>query len=595
MNKFSYYTLANLIGRLLHNLSPRRRLQFFLLMLLTLVNALAEVVSLGAVLPFLGALIAPDKLFNGNALAAGFINFFGISSPHQLVLGISITFGACALIAGSIRLLMFWVNTRLAFASGADLGIEMYRRTLYQPYAVHLMRNSSEVISSSAKVNTIIFGILLPLLTLLTSIILLVAIVITLFSINALVASIAIFGFGISYLIISFLTSFQLKMNSKRMATESTYLIKAQQEGLGGIRDILLDGTQEYYCKIYQNANQSLRRALSNSVFLGSSPRYLMETLGMLLIIALTYGLSNKDGGVAEALPILGVLALGSQRLIPTLQQIYSSWASILSTYEPLVEVVEMLDQPLPKSGVNELTSPLVFKGEIVLDAVRFRYSQVTPWILNGLNLCIPKGSRVGFIGQSGSGKSTTLDLIMGLLEPTEGSILVDGQSISGSYLDSWQRAVAHVPQSIYLSDASLAENIAFGIPLDQINMALVQEVSRLAHISNFIESCAEGYKTIVGERGARLSGGQRQRIGIARALYKRAQVLVFDEATSALDNATEESVINTIKALDRGLTILVIAHRLSTVSACDFIVEIEGGRAVVKGTYEEIIEKIKG
>jgi ATP-binding cassette subfamily B protein len=222
---------------------------------------------------------------------------------------------------------------------------------------------------------------------------------------------------------------------------------------------------------------------------------------------------------------------------------------------------------------------------------VRFRYTNDDPWVLDNFNLVIAKGTRVGFVGSTGSGKSTMLDLLMGLLMPTEGVLLVDGQTISGNRLRAWQRSIAHVPQSIYLADTTLAENIAFGVPPDTIDLDRVQQAARQAQIADFIESSPEGYQAYVGERGIRLSGGQRQRIGIARALYKQASVLVLDEATSALDNATEQSVIDAIEMLNRDLTILLIAHRLTTVRRCDTIVELEHGRVVAQGTFEQLLE----
>jgi ATP-binding cassette subfamily B protein len=232
----------------------------------------------------------------------------------------------------------------------------------------------------------------------------------------------------------------------------------------------------------------------------------------------------------------------------------------------------------------------LQFENEIEFDSVYFRYSPESPWVINDLSICIPKGSRVGFIGTTGSGKSTTLDLFMGLLEPTMGKLLVDGRPIGDDIVRSWQRTIAHVPQSIYLADTTLAENIAFGIPRSEIAMDRVRSAARQAQIADFIERLPDAYDTLAGERGVRLSGGQRQRIGIARALYKDASVLVFDEATSALDDVTEQSVMDAIDELDRNLTILIIAHRLSTVRRCDTIVRLENGRMVACGQYAELI-----
>jgi len=359
---------------------------------------------------------------------------------------------------------------------------------------------------------------------------------------------------------------------------------------LGGIRDVLLDGTQPIYCDIYRRADQQLRHAQGNNIFIGQSPRHAMEALGMVLIAALAYGLSSQTGGIATALPVLGALALGAQRLLPALQQGYGAWVSIAGSRASLADVIELLDQPLPAWVHQAAPAPIVFQDSIHFENVRFRYTDKAPWVLDGIDLTIPKGARVGFVGSTGSGKSTLMDLLMGLLVPTEGGLLVDGQPITGERVIAWQRTIAHVPQSIYLADTTLAENIAFGVPRDAIDLQRVQQAARQAQIADFIESGPDGYNALVGERGIRLSGGQRQRIGIARALYKQASVLVFDEATSALDNATEQSVMDAIETLNRDLTILIIAHRLTTVRHCDTIVEMAHGRVAAQGAYEQLL-----
>ncbi len=582
--------LPNLLIRLWHHLSQRRQRQFTLLMGLMLISAFAEVVSLGAVLPFLGILTAPDLVFN-HPIVADMAQAWGITSADQLVLPLTVAFAAAALIAGAIRILLLWVSTRLAFASGADLGIEVYRRTLYQPYRVHVSRNSSEVISGiTNKVNGVVFMVLLPLLMLISSTVLLVAIMLALIAIDPMVASVAAVGFGASYALITRMSRRRLHRNSQRIAYEQTQVLKALQEGLGGIRDVLLDGTQPVYCDIYRQADHPLRLAQGNNAVIGQSPRYIMEALGMVLIAALAYALSRQAGGIATALPVLGALALGAQRLLPALQQSYSAWASIAGNHASLADTIELLDQQLPAELLQP--APLLFQKDIQFRGVRFRYANDDPWVLDGLSLVIAKGARVGFVGSTGSGKSTTLDLLMGLLMPTEGELLVDGQPISGNRLRAWQRSIAHVPQSIYLADTTLAENIAFGVPPDAIDLNRVRQAARQAQIADFIESSPEGYQAYVGERGIRLSGGQRQRIGIARALYKQASVLVFDEATSALDNATEQSVMDAIEGLNSNLTILLIAHRLTTLRRCDTIVELEHGQVVAQGTYEQLLER---
>jgi ABC-type multidrug transport system fused ATPase/permease subunit len=431
--------LTNLLMHLWLYLSYRRQRQFVLLMFLMLVSALAEVVSLGAVLPFLGILVAPDRLFSHNIISE-LARTWGITSADQLVLPLTVSFASAALIAGTIRILLLWGSTRLAVASGTDLSIEVYRRTLYQPYRVHVSRNSSEVISGiTNKVNGVVFGVILPLLTLISSIVLLVAIICALIAIDPMVALVAAGGFGTSYFLITWMSRRRLLRNSQLIAHEQTQVVKALQEGLGGIRDVLLDGTQPVYCDIYRKADYPLRLAQGNNSFIGQSPRFIMESVGMVLIAVLAYALSRQDGGIATALPVLGTLALGAQRLLPALQNIYFAWANIVGSLTSLDDTILLLNQPLPKELLQPAPSPLLIKSDIRFNAVHFRYNSQGPWVVDNLCLTIPKGARVGFVGSTGSGKSTAMDLLMGLLMPTDGQLLVDGQPINGNSCRAWQ------------------------------------------------------------------------------------------------------------------------------------------------------------
>jgi ATP-binding cassette, subfamily B, bacterial PglK len=582
--------VGRLLVRLWNHLRPRRRRQFVLLMGLMAISAFAEVVSIGAVVPFLGILIAPDRVFKYR-FAAHLVRAWHIASPGQLVLPLTVMFGAAAVASGAIRTLLLWAITRFSHGSGSELSAEVYRRTLYQPYSVHVARNSSHVLSVITTKVLETVNILYMSLMLISALLSVTLITFTLIVIDPLAAAVAAVGFGGVYALVMGIQRRRLRRNSVHIAAEQTETLKAIQEGLGGIRDVLLDGTQSVYCDVYRRADHLLRRAQGNNVFITQSPRYLMETVGMVLIAALAYGLSRQAGGVATALPVLGTLALGAQRLLPTLQISYGSWAGMVGSEASLADTLDMLDQPLPADVLSSGPEPLPFRESVRLVDVRFRYTSDGPWVLNGLNLIVRKGSRFGIVGITGSGKSTALDLLMGLLTPTEGEVLVDGQLVAGARVRAWQRTIAHVPQTIFLADTTLAENIAFGVPREAIDPGRVQEAARQAQIADFIASCDRGYDTRVGERGIRLSGGQRQRIGIARALYKQASVLVFDEATSALDNATERSVMDAIEGLHRDLTIVLIAHRLTTVRRCDAIVEMEEGRVVAQGTYEQLLQ----
>ena len=550
----------------------------------------AEILSIGAVLPFLAVLTSPERIFQ-LPKAQPFIHTLGFTNPRQLLFPLTIAFGIAAIISGAMRLLLLWASTRLSFATGADLSISIYRRTLYQPYAVHASRNSSEIINGIAgKSNAVISSTISPVMTLISCSIMLLVILLALLSVEPIIALSAFGGFGLIYTGIIKLTQKQQLLNSRCMARESTQVIKSLQEGLGGIRDVLIDGSQAAYCHLYRNADQPYRRAQGSSVFIGGSPKFAIEALGMMLIAILAYELARQPGGIGKAIPVLGALALGAQRLLPVLQQAYSSWSTIQGGQASLQDTLELLDQPLPDYVDQPPAKPISFQNRITLKNLSFRYTLQTSLVLRNLDLIIKKGSTIGFIGITGSGKSTLLDIIMGLLSPTEGTLDIDGQPITTNNNRAWQAHIAHVPQAIFLADSSIEENIAFGVPTNKIDRQRVKHAAQQAQIAAIIETWPKKYKTFIGERGIRLSGGQRQRIGIARALYKQADVIIFDEATSALDNDTERAVMQSIETLGRDLTILIIAHRLTTLKNCDQIIEL--GDCGIKriGTYSEIV-----
>lgn len=559
------------------------------LCVLILFSSLAELVSLGSVIPFLAAMASPVNVFE-HSMASSFIRLFHIESPDQMLLPLAILFASAAIVAALVRILLLWVGTRLAFAVGADISFEIYQRTLHQPYAVHISRNSGEVISGiTAKSQAVIYGGLMPSLQLASAIVTLIAIVSGLIAVDPQVALVTLFGFGAVYGGLVFVSRRRLVNNGIQIAIESTRVLKCLQEGLGGIRDVLLDGSQSAYCNSYRKADLPLRRSQGNNQFISTSPRYAMEAIGLVVISALSYYLVRTPAGLEKALPLLGVLALGAQRMLPSLQQAFAAWSGIKGNQASVQDAINLLEQPMPRTEL-ESSASFAFCREIQLCAVSFSYQLASPNVLKGVDLTIRKGERVGIIGVTGSGKSTLIDILMGLLEPSEGMLKVDGAKINSSMLRSWQSHIAHVPQVIYLADTSVEENIAFGISPETIDRDRVREAARQAQIADFIESMQDGYRSRVGERGVRLSGGQRQRIGIARALYKRADVIIFDEATSSLDNETEKFVMDAIDTLNSDLTVIVIAHRLSTLRNCDRIIELRDGRVLRAGTYDNIV-----
>ena len=403
-------------------------------------------------------------------------------------------------------------------------------------------------------------------------------------------AIVAMTGFAFIYVLFIYLTKKRLHGNSKKISHNSNMTIKALQEGLGGIRDVLIDGAQDTYCEYFRAADVKRRRSISSNQFMGQSPRYGVESLGMILITSLAFFLSKEEGDLMGTLPLLGALAIGTQRMLPMLQQAYNSWSLIRGSQCILQDALALLEQQLPKYTEYKNTGSISFHKTIRLNSLGFRYNKDAPWIFNNLNLTILKGSRIGFVGTTGSGKSTLLDIIMTLLHPSEGTLEIDDTEVNVSNNQGWFSHIAHIPQSIYLSDTTIAENIAFGIPKDRIDYQRVISAAKKAQIDGTIQSWDQKYDTVVGERGIRLSGGQRQRIGIARALYKEANVLIFDEATSALDSQTEKVVMDAIDDIHKDTTILMVAHRLSTLKNCDLIVELENGKIKRQGRPSEII-----
>ena len=568
----------------------RRRLQLAVLFGLMLAAAAAEIFSIRAVLPFLGVLTAPEKVL-ANAWIAQITGWVGISGKQDLLFFFTLTFGSAAVVSAGLRMVAMWTQVRMANSIGADFSIKAYERTLYQPYSVHVARNSSEVLAGISKANDLASAMIQPSLNILSSLVILLGLIAAILAINPVVALAAMGGFGAIYLVIILVTRRSLGEFSRIAAVQAGRRTKATQEGLGGIRDVLIDGSQGTYARLYRSAIRPLQRAGAWIAFVENSPRLVIEALGMVLIAGLAYSMSQAAGGAANnPILVLGALALAAQRMLPVLQNLYSNFVRVRSLQVSVQDALDLLEQPIPEYVGKPPMAALPFRDAIELQGLHFRYSATTPWVLRGVNLRIPRGSRVGFIGATGSGKSTLIDILMGLLPPREGQLLIDGTPVFPDHVRGWQAHLAHVPQAIFLADISIAENIAFGVPPEQIDQERVRAAAKQAQIAEAIEGWTEGYDTLVGERGVRLSGGQRQRIGIARALYKRADVIVFDEATSALDNQTEGAVMQAIEGLHPDLTILIVAHRLTTLRSCDQIVELERGGIRRIGSYQEII-----
>ncbi|WP_376696644.1 ABC transporter ATP-binding protein [Wenzhouxiangella sp. EGI_FJ10305] len=560
-------------------------MQFLGLFVLMLVGAGAELVTIGAVIPFISLMSEPEAAFQ-YPLLQDIFSALGWRRPEAIVFPMAIAFVALVAAATSIRLLLLWVSTRLVFALGYDIGVSLYNRVLSQPYSYHISHNTSAIIAAVNKVQAVINGAVRPVMEGAIALILSLAIIGALVAIDPGATLGAAITFVIFYWIIATAVRVRLRANGKRIAAAQTDRVRCVQEGLGGIRDVILDQSQRHYTSAFARTDQSLRQAQARNNFLNQAPRYIVEAIGVFLIVSLALVLSGQTGGLVEALPILGALALGAQRLLPLLQRIYGAWSRMTGNHQMFADVLSMLQLPrntlLPRHKI--IAQP--FEKEIRLESVGFQYDTSGEEVLKDIDVTISNGARVGIIGPTGSGKSTLADIIMGLLEPTQGQLTVDGVPIDSSNRSAWQKRISHVPQHIYLADASIAENIAIGVPESRIDRDRITWAARCARIADFIESSPAGYDARVGERGIQLSGGQRQRIGIARALYRDADVLIFDEASSALDSDTESAVMDAINGLSPDLTMVLIAHRVATLKDCNLVIRLDSGQILERGNH---------
>lgn len=568
------------------HISERRRFQLLILLFLMLLGAAAELVSLGAVVPFIAVLSNPEKAVE-TPMVEALLSTFGISAS-EVVIFVSIGFAFLVVISTLVRLVLLWASNKVVFDIGFDLGVGVFAKTLYRPYSWHVSRNSSEALGGLNKAQIVVQNYLLPLLNALVAVVLASGMIAMLVFVDPFVAMAGTGAFALCYFGMALAIRKKVAGNGLVIAKANNRRIQEMQEGIGGIRDVILDSSQLIYINRFSRVDAEMRKAQATNSFLSSSPRLAIEGIG-LIIIALFALIASRSGGINELLPVLGALGLGAQKLMPLIQTIYAGWNASVSNSPALHDVIALLDTP--DEDLNPVN--VDFRHSIELLRMEYFYPSVSDKpALKDINLKIRKGQVVGIVGKTGSGKSTLVDVLMGLIPASSGQFLVDKIDLdSNQKLRGWSMGVAHVPQSIFLADYSIAQNIALGVDSSSIDNKRLEEAAKAAEIHDYITSLKLGYETEVGERGVRLSGGQRQRIGIARALYRRAQFLVLDEATSALDDETEKQVISNIHRIYPDLTIVMVAHRLSTLKKCDFIVKLEQGIISHISDYEQLIE----
>jgi ATP-binding cassette subfamily B protein len=555
-------------------LTRERRRQLLLTLVLMLVAAAAEIVTIGAVVPFLALAVDTEA----RLMPAALMRFAGATGLAP-VAAAALLLGIAAVFAAGVRLRLALAIHRAAVGLGHDIASAVFGRALRRPYAEHVRQNSAATVSAVEQVQRVVMGALLPALQGIVAAILALVVLLLLLSIDARAAGIAAAFAGAAYLAVSVATAGRLARNAKVLAENAAERTRSVQEGLGGIRDIILEGAQGAVEARFRRVDERFRRAQALNAFIATTPRYVVEAAGVVALVAVVLAASAR-GSIVAAVPVLGALALGAQRLLPLLQTAWHGWSAVrgnLATFEQLLGLMDMPAAPAPAPAVSRAGKA----GPLLLDRLEFRgVSYRHPggdFGIGGASFRIEAGEHVAVVGPTGAGKSTLLDLMMGLLEPQDGEIGIDGTLLTPALAAHWQAQLAHVPQLPYLVDESIAANIAFPSAPGEIDPAALAEAVRAAQLEPFLATLADGLETRVGERGVRLSAGQRQRIGLARALARRPRLLILDEATSALDDETEAAVLAALHAME-GLTLVVVAHRASSIAHCTRVIEVAAG-----------------
>jgi ATP-binding cassette subfamily C protein len=578
-------------------LTPRERRNLYLLFGAVLVMAGLEVVSVGSILPFLQVAADPASVHE-NAYLSWTFETFGFADTNSFLIALGLTAFAALVLSNIFIVLTTWALYRYVWGRNHSLSRRLLRSYLHRPYEYFLTRNSAELGKNVLEeVKEVTATMLYPALRGGAKAVVALFIIGFLFVVDPVVAGILAVVLGGAYAAVHFTVRAWLDRAGAERVTANTARYKLVDEAFGGIKQVKLRGSEESLLGQFDPPSKRYARLQSHARIIRKTPRYVLEAVAFGGIILIAVYLIVVQDTIRQVIPMLGLYAFAGHRLMPALQKAFSGIASARFNSAALEALHRDLQQrPEEKAEASSderrdpTAPPLPLDDRLVLDGVTFAYPGAEAPAIEDLSLEIPSHTTVGFVGKTGSGKTTTVDLILGLLRPQTGIIAVDGTPLRENTVHRWQQNIGYVPQQTFLSDDPIARNIAFGVPEAEIDMEAVREAARRAHIYEFVmRELPNRWETIVGERGVKLSGGQRQRVSIARALYHRPSVLVFDEATSALDQATEASVMQAIYELDDNHTILVIAHRLSTVEKADNIIMLEQGRKVGEGTYDQL------
>jgi ATP-binding cassette, subfamily B, bacterial PglK len=580
-------------------LTPRQRRGILIMQIVSVAMAFSTVGGIAAIAPFFAVLGQPD-LIDHNTLLSWAYAHGGFSNKRGFVVALGIAFIAVMLIANLINVLGSLAMTRLALRIGTELQSTLFGEYLSRPYSFHSRANGTmlfnNILHETARVTN---GILRNAFLLVTNLVTASFIILSILLLKPIIALVMLAGLAGGYVLIYFVLRNRLLkfgQSQSRFAVEQAQVL---QESFGAIKEIIVLQAQNFFRGRFDRASKAFSLAAAHSQVVAQNPRHLMECVAAVGLVGLALVLGGREDGVGPWLGQLTFIAFAAYRLLPILQQVFAASVNIRANRAALALIAPDLRQA--RTAIHITTPASVTptdrawqarpQQEIRLEEVSFRYAPDQPWALKEVSLRIPARAAIGIVGVNGSGKTTLVDVIVGLLAPSEGRVKVDGSALEEANCAAWQSQIAYVPQNMFLLDASIAENIALGIPAADIDRHRLSEAARLAQLDGLIKTLPAGYDHRVGERGIQLSGGQRQRIGIARALYRAATVLVFDEATNALDGLTEQELMATLGRLRGRYTTILIAHRMSTVRSCDIIFELENGKITGSGTYDGLLK----
>ena len=580
--------------KLIFLLSSFERKQVSLLLIMVIMMAFIDMVGVASILPFMAVLSNPSLIDTNIILNSMFkvANSFGVNSNYEFLFTLGCMVFVLLIISLIFKAATTYMQIRFVQMREHSIGKRLVEGYLHQPYSWFLSRHSADLGKNIlSEIGQLTGGGIAPLIELISKGILALAIITLLIIANPKLALIVAFSLGTSYLITFYFVRKKLKNIGEEKLINNRLRYTSISDAFGAVKEVKIGGLEEIYTKNFSKYAEIYARSFANSQVIAQLPRYILEAIAFGGILLILLYMITQTGSFNDSLPIISLYILGGYRLMPALQQMYVSFTG-LSFIGPSLDKIYDEIKNLESNDRVQNHDVLTFNKLISLKNITYSYPNTTKKVIKDISLSISKNFTVGFAGSTGSGKTTTVDIILGLLRAQKGTLEVDGKIITEQNSKAWQKFIGYVPQNIYLSDDTIAANIAFGIESKEINQNIVDKVAKIANLHNFIiDDLPNKYQTIIGERGARLSGGQRQRIGIARALYHNPKILVLDEATSALDNQTEKAVMDALNNLKKEITIIIITHRLSTLKNCDRIFLLEKGELKNAGTFQELIE----